>query len=61
MITEDFWRIGDIEEMAGNREGRRRCGPRKFVLESLGRRAQQAYNEKIVPALAQRQEAGLRE
>jgi hypothetical protein len=33
----------------------------KFLGRSLGRRAQQAYNEKIVPALAQRQEAALAE
>jgi hypothetical protein len=33
----------------------------KFLGRPLGRRAQQAYNEKIVPALAQRQEAALAE
>ena len=33
----------------------------KFLGRTLGRRAQQAYNEKVVPALAQRQEAALRE
>lgn len=33
----------------------------KFLGRSIGRRAQQAYNEKVVPALAQRQEAALRE
>jgi hypothetical protein len=33
----------------------------KFLGRSLGRRAQQAYNEKIVPALAQRQDAALSE
>jgi hypothetical protein len=33
----------------------------KFLSRSIGRRAQQAYNEKVVPALAQRQEAALRE
>jgi hypothetical protein len=29
----------------------------KFLGRSLGRRAQQAYNEKIVPALAQQPDA----
>jgi hypothetical protein len=33
----------------------------KFLGRSIGRRAQQAYNEKVVPALAQRQEAALSE
>jgi hypothetical protein len=33
----------------------------KFLTRSLGRRAQQAYNNKVVPALAQQQEAALRE
>jgi hypothetical protein len=33
----------------------------KFLGRTIGRRAQQAYNEKVVPALAQRQEAALRE
>ena len=33
----------------------------KFLGRTIGRRAQQAYTEKIVPALAQRQEAALRE
>ena len=33
----------------------------KFLGRTIGRRAQQAYTEKIVPALAQRQEAAFRE
>jgi hypothetical protein len=33
----------------------------KFLGRTIGRRAQQAYTEKVVPALAQRQEAALRE
>jgi len=33
----------------------------KFIGRAIGRRAQRAYNERVVPAMAARQEAMLRE